>query len=108
MVENLLNLPGHAVIGAHLIDHWGLPAELVDGVGYHHSMAMAEAPDISAVLVIADYICLMKQAGAPDNFSEAKLDHDAWQRLAIPANALSQILAGIDEHINQVREMFVF
>jgi len=97
---------GHCVAAAQLGDHWRLPSDIVDGIGHHHTMASAENADMTAVMLITDYICQMKQLGAPDNFSEPQLDREAWSAVGIPSTELAPMLSGVDEHIAQAREIF--
>ena len=105
-VETSTGSPGHGPAGAQLGDHWRLPADIVDGIGCHHTMDRAENVELAAVMLISDYICRMKSLGAPDNFSEVRLNREAWTALSIPSTQLSPILAAVDEEIAQVNELF--
>lgn len=56
--EKLVFGTSHAEVGAYLLGQWGLPAAIIDGVGWHHNPGGTEAEGIcpAALIHAADWI----------------------------------------------------
>ena len=104
--EEKLGIPGHCEVGAVLARKWRMPPLLAEGIRHHHCADLAAGHRLTPIMLITDHICKIKHAGAPDDFTEARLNSDAWHHLKIPANALAEILKDVDEHIAGMRQMF--
>jgi len=67
----------HAEVGAYLLGLWGLPADLVEAVAWHHQPRLREPEEFSAVTVVhlADYL-QSKQTPANDPPLPSVLDHE--------------------------------
>jgi putative nucleotidyltransferase with HDIG domain len=63
--ERLLGL-NHAQVGGELAKKWALPTRLVEAIACHHAPTFAgAAPELAAIVQVADTICLRLDIGLP-------------------------------------------
>ena len=73
----------HCEVGAHLLETWRLPGEIVEAVAHHHNPVITPEPKLSAVVHVAD--CLAHLVGTTLG----------WESYAIIANASTNQSLGV-------------
>ncbi len=53
----------HSEVGAHMVESWNLPEELVDGIRWHHDPVQSKSPWLAHVLHLADFIAMTSGCG---------------------------------------------
>jgi HD-like signal output (HDOD) protein len=73
----------HAEVGAYLLGIWGLPAEIVAGVGYHHAPGSGppEYADVVTAVHVADALVDTSCMGEPTNLD--RLDRAYLERAGL-------------------------
>jgi putative nucleotidyltransferase with HDIG domain len=93
----------HAEAGAHLLERWSLPGEVVQAARWHHEpdqVPDAER-DLTDLVHVADVICLDCGWGLGRDGLQYRLDADAAERLELKAGdadeAAAQVMIGLEE-----------
>ncbi len=89
----------HAEIGGWLAETWGLPRDLIAGIGYHHDIVKAPDQELVAVIQFADYLAKVKGIGAPGSYEAPELSKDAWGLLAVDKSDLPELVNTINQEI---------
>jgi len=94
----------HAEIGAHILERWSLPKEIVDAVRWHHDPDSAEEPSTLIDIVhVADVLCLMIGIGVGREGLQYEPSPSVSKRLGLKSNHIemiaSQTLLWTDELI---------
>ena len=68
----------HAEVGAHLLEHWNLPGEVVRATRWHHEPERATTScGLVDVVHVADVICMNCGWGLGRDGLQYRLDEDA-------------------------------
>ncbi|MBI3368004.1 MAG: HDOD domain-containing protein [Burkholderiales bacterium] len=106
-VERPLLGCAHAEIGAAIVSHWRLPAELCDAVRHHHGppAAPGNAPSTLADVVhVADAVAHgLDLVGVPDEAVPETL-LPSWNRLALAAAPWQRIFSHTEEGVELLCE----
>jgi HD-like signal output (HDOD) protein len=98
----------HQRIAGALMHHWNYPANLVQAVTYHHQPESSEiAREEAAVVHLADHLVNAMQIGSSGERFVPPLSPKAWQSLHLSTDVLSSVVAGIDEQLEAVEEVFL-
>jgi HD-like signal output (HDOD) protein len=98
----------HQQIGDALLRHWKYPGNLVQAVGYHHQpMVSSVAREEASVVHISDHLVNAMQIGSSGERHVPPLNMKAWETLRLPVEVLSSIVAGIDDQIEAVQDVFL-
>jgi putative nucleotidyltransferase with HDIG domain len=95
----------HAAVGAMLARKWGLPNEICEAIAYHHDMQGTPCRKLTASCFMADYVSAVKSLTTPDRFTPAVLDRDAWSFLRLDSRVLPDLLAILDQEIQDASLM---
>lgn len=88
----------HAEIGRWLLQRWGLPEKLVEPIAFHHIPHVArEAPLTTAIVHLADILCIAATIGDSGDAKVPPLSHAAWNRLGLTMAQVDEALSEIDE-----------
>jgi putative nucleotidyltransferase with HDIG domain len=93
----------HAEVGAHLLEHWNLPPEVVEATRWHHEPGRVDeaARGLVDVVHVSDVICLNCGWGLGLDGLQYRLDEDATARLRLKSNdaqeAAAQVMIGLEE-----------
>jgi HD-like signal output (HDOD) protein len=99
----------HAEVGAFLVEHWSLPASIVDAVRLHHEPGRAvEHPLIVNLVHVADVVCLMAGVGASVDALSYRPSSQAMQRLNLKLSTLDKIVYDVLNELLKVRTLFKF
>jgi putative nucleotidyltransferase with HDIG domain len=97
----------HAQIGRWLATKWGLPAEFVDVIFYHHQPGNAQkAAHLTAIVHTADVLARTLKLGSGGDNKVPPLDPAAWKALNLPEEALRKLLGEIPNEFKKA-DLFV-
>jgi HD-like signal output (HDOD) protein len=98
----------HQQIGGALLQLWQFPVNLVQAVACHHQPASClNAREEAAVVHLSDHLVMAMQIGSSGERHVSPLDMRAWEILSFSTEVLPSIVAGIDEQIQAVEEVFL-
>lgn len=88
----------HAEISRWLLERWQLPAKLVEPIALHHRPHLArEAPLTTAIVHLADILCIAASVGDSGDAKIPPLSHEAWGLLGLTMGQVDEALSEIDE-----------
>ncbi|MHB1167330.1 MAG: HDOD domain-containing protein, partial [Carboxydocellales bacterium] len=88
----------HAEVGSRLAEKWNLPTELVDAIANHHSpMNSKSNKKITALVHIADAICLMLGIGLGSDGLLYPLDGDLFSLVGLTVEQFEEAMAEVQE-----------
>lgn len=93
----------HAEVGAHLLEQWNLPKEVVVATRCHHDPQQVDGGmrDLVDVIHVADVICLDCGWGMGEDGLQYRLDEEAAARLNLKSGdaqaAAAQVMTGLEE-----------
>lgn len=89
---------GHGEIGRWLLEQWKLPARLIEPVALHHVPHIArEAPLTTAIVHVADILCIAAGVGDSGDRKIPPLTHATWNLLGLTMEQVEETLSEIDE-----------
>lgn len=100
MLEAEMEILGvtHGEIGRWLLERWKLPAKLIEPIALHHAPHLArEAPLTTAVVHLADILCIAASIGDSGDAKIPPLSHAAWNLLGMTMGQVEEALCEIDE-----------
>jgi HD-like signal output (HDOD) protein len=98
----------HQQIAEALLRHWKYPATLVQTVAYHHQPLISNfAREEAAVVHLSDHLVNAMQIGSSGERYVPPLNLKAWETLHLSVGVLSPIIAGIDDQIEAVQDVFL-
>ncbi len=98
----------HAEIGEALLRAWNYPANLISGVAYHHYPMAAGAFQLEASLVhVADALVNAIRLGSSGERYVPPINFKAWERLALPLNAVESTIQAVEAQIAEVERAFL-
>lgn len=89
----------HAEIGHWLTEKWGLPRDIVVGIGYHHNLVESPNKPLVAVIQFANYLAKVKGIGAPGSCESPELPKEVWTLLSIDKPDLPELVNTINQEI---------
>ncbi len=93
----------HAEVGAHLLERWNLPEEVVTAARWHHEPSRADSSlqGMVDLVHVADVICLNCGWGLGSDGLQYRLDEPAAARLGLRSQdaeaAASLVITGLEE-----------
>lgn len=88
----------HAQIGARVAEKWNLPEDLVEAIAYHHQPEQAvKNKKLTAIVHIADAICLMMGIGMGVDGMLYPLSSESMQLLNLDELAIEQIISNMTD-----------
>ena len=93
----------HAEVGAHLLEHWNLPAEVAAAARWHHEPSQCDDAfrGLTDVIHVADVICLNCGWGLGRDGLQYRLDEDVTANLKLKSGdaqeAAAQVMVGLEE-----------
>jgi putative nucleotidyltransferase with HDIG domain len=97
----------HAEVGAKIGEKWNLPVALCTAIAGHHLLERGEeAPDLTAVVHVANIVSLSEGIGFSGDSQETPLDTTAMQRLGLEESDLEEIINEMVEQIERSRSAF--
>ena len=97
----------HAEVGACLLEHWNLPASLVEVVRWHHQPEGSSGDPLVVNLVhIADVVCLMAGVGTGVDALSYRPSSHAMEQLGLKMNVLDNIVYETLNELMEARRLF--
>jgi putative nucleotidyltransferase with HDIG domain len=98
----------HAEIGAHLLQTWNYPPNLIMAVWHHHTPLETGTYQVEACLVhLADHLVNAMQMGGSGERWVPPVDLKAWDRLRLSTEVLESVVHSIDEQVSAVEQSFL-
>ena len=93
----------HAQIAAALLERWGLPLPVVQGVRYHHEPDAAPGAQqkISQLIYLVDNICAKNRIGEVGEGSSRELKESAYILVGLSSEAEEQIIPQINAKLEE-------
>lgn len=93
----------HAQIGAALLECWGLPLPIVQGVRFHHEPHAAPKAQrtMTRLIYLVDNICLMNRIGDSGEGSARNIKESNWKQVGLSSDTEEQILQEIKLKLEQ-------
>ncbi len=93
----------HAQIAAALLERWGLPLPVVQGVRFHHEPDAAPGAQqkISQLIYLVDNICALNKIGEVGEGSGRNLKESAWILVGLSSEAEDQIIPQINAKLEE-------
>lgn len=96
-VEDELMQTSHSELSGLLLKHWNLPDSLWEPALHHHNPSLAKNhPEEAAVIHIADVLAHTLQLGTSGELTIPPLSPEAWEKLGLKPEQLSDILQEIE------------
>jgi putative nucleotidyltransferase with HDIG domain len=92
----------HADVGAHLLQIWNLPENVVEAVANHHRPVFEPRPRLSVVTHIANYAAHRAGALPGVDVPGANLDPQVIEQIAVSADEIERIVADVRESSESV------
>ncbi|MFA7621061.1 MAG: HDOD domain-containing protein [Aminobacteriaceae bacterium] len=104
----------HAVVGAMLVEKWGLPEPFKYAVAYHHAPNNLDEPkyqDLVDVVHLANSLCLMLGVGVGADGLQSYLFPESLERLGVSdyemlMSELVDFVAQAEEELSEMEEAF--
>ncbi len=97
----------HAEVGGALLRKWNLPAQMVEGVQYHHNPSSApNFPLEAAIIHVADIVTQTLELGSSGERYVPPMDFKAWDALGLPASMLSSVVTQVSCQADDLAEIF--
>lgn len=98
----------HQSIAEELLISWKYPPALACAVGYHHQPLNATVGQVEAAVVhVSDYLVNAMQMGSSGERRVPPLNSRAWAMLNLKTALIEPVMNGIDEQIDDAKEMFL-
>ena len=98
----------HQQIASVLLQLWKFPLNIVQAVAHHHHPTASQvAREEAAVVHLSDHLVNAMQIGSSGERHVPPLSTLAWEILRLPTEVLSSVVAGIDEQIEAVQDVFL-
>ncbi len=89
----------HAEVGGRLAAKWNFPAELVDAIENHHTPLNSEKSEkLTALVHIADAICMMLGFGLGSDGLLYPLDEEVLEKVGLKIEQLEEAMAEVKDH----------
>lgn len=96
----------HAELGAMVADKWKFSSNIVDIIRNHHQPEKSLKNKFeTAVVHLADIICMMMGVGVGSDGLAYKLDNSIFERYEFTENDIQEIMAGFGEKLQEVEEL---
>jgi len=98
----------HAEIGAHILAHWSLPADLVHAVRWHHDPEGADAVNRATDVVhVANVLCLMMGIGVGREGLQYEPSPAVTRRLGLKPFTLERVASQTLQWIEELSDVFM-
>ena len=99
---------GHAEVGASVLEHWNLPARVVEVVRWHHEPETSPAPSPSLDLVhAADSLATLSGIGAGVDGLNYRPSKEVMGRLHVTTRVSESVINGMLTGLEELRNVFM-
>jgi len=97
----------HAEIGAKILENWGLPAEIVSAVRWHHDPDTAdERSTLIDIVHVANVLCLMIGIGIGREGLQYRLSPEVTKRLGIKSAHLEKVASRTLDWVSDLADVY--
>lgn len=97
----------HAEVGGALLRKWNLPAQLVEGVQYHHNPSSAPNFSVEAAIThVADIVAQTLELGSSGELYVPPMDSKAWDALGLSSSMLPSVVTQVNCQADELAEIF--
>jgi HD-like signal output (HDOD) protein len=97
---------GHDRINAWLADHWKLPANIKEGLSYHHKPHLAQLyPEMASVVHLGDFLVRVFEYGFSGDVAATYLRPEALKILKIKPPQFEQLLDHLCEQFVEIADL---
>ncbi|MGC8667579.1 MAG: HDOD domain-containing protein [Chthonomonadales bacterium] len=97
----------HAEVGARVAEKWNLPEHLCAAIGGHHSLDRgSSAPELAAVINVADGIAHLDAMGLDEGTAPPRYDARALDALQLKEEDVEQIAAEMNSQLERAMSVF--
>ncbi|MFP4071149.1 MAG: HDOD domain-containing protein [Desulfovibrionales bacterium] len=98
---------GHDRINAWLSSHWNLPANIKEGLTYHHAPDRAQVyPDIARAVHVGDFLVKVLEVGSGGDDHVPYLQKSALKGLGLKTVHLEQILDNLSQELVDMESLY--
>lgn len=109
VAENMILGTDHAAVGAHILAHWNLPADVINAVRWHHD---PDSPDASNaqmdVVYLANVLCQTPDTSGPEAGHAVELSPAVIDRLGIQIDQFSSISDKVALWVDELSNALAF
>jgi putative nucleotidyltransferase with HDIG domain len=97
---------GHAAVGARVAEKWNLPPALVKAIAGHHTLGRGEPDDLTALVHVADALCLMMGVGLGGDGLLYPLKPEALDKLNLGQADLEAVMSELADSLSDTSMLF--
>ncbi|MFC1537284.1 HDOD domain-containing protein [Gemmatimonadota bacterium] len=93
----------HTQIGAAVLERWGLPLPIVQGVRFHHDPEVSSDTQrkMARVIYLVDNICISNEIGEVGEGPGGDIKESLWKKVGLDPEAEEEIVSQINETLKQ-------
>ncbi|MGD2022493.1 MAG: HDOD domain-containing protein [Desulfobacterales bacterium] len=109
VAENMVLGTDHAAIGARILAHWNLPADVINAVRWHHEPDSPDASNIQMdVVYLANVLCQTPDTSGPGAGHAVELSPAVIDRLGIQIDQFSSISEKVAHWVDELSSALAF
>lgn len=109
VAENMVLGTDHAEIGARILAHWNLPAEVIRAVRWHHDPDSADASDFEMdVVYLANLLCQTSETSGAAGGNAIELSTTVIDRLGIQLDQFETISGKVARWVDELSDALAF
>ncbi|MGD9013148.1 MAG: HDOD domain-containing protein [Desulfobacterales bacterium] len=109
VAENMVLGTDHAAIGARILAHWNLPADVINAVRWHHEPDSPDASNIQMdVVYLANVLCQTPDTSGPAAGHAVELSPAVIDRLGIQIDQFSSISEKVAHWVDELSSALAF
>lgn len=95
----------HSYAGEVAAAEWGLPGSIRSAIAYHHSPALAAAPELATCIHVADLVACRAGFAFDPMMADQEIDSDAVSVLELTQDDIDQVSEQLSTCVDQIREV---
>jgi putative nucleotidyltransferase with HDIG domain len=109
VAENMILGTDHAAIGARILAHWNLPADVINAVRWHHEPDSPDANNVQMdVVYLANVLCQTPDTSGPEAGHAVELSPAVIDRLGIQIDQFGNISEKVAHWVDELCHALAF
>ena len=109
VAENMILGTDHAEIGARILAHWNLPADVINAVRWHHDPDSPDAANLQMdVVYLANLLCQTSETSGAAGGNAVELSTTVINRLGIQLDQFESISAKVARWVDELAGALAF
>ena len=109
VAENMIPGTDHAEVGARILEHWNLPAEVIRAVRWHHDPDSADDGDLQMdVVYLSNLLCQTSETSGQAGGNAVELSSTVIDRLGIQLEQFESISAKLARWVDELSGALAF